>query len=133
MSRYSQRKKLYDKQDGICAYCFNQMTFENNRKNTVTRDHVVPVSRGAGAFDGSDNGLGKRHTDRCRCNGFGFCSLFSPLFRVGGHARAGQRDWRKLTGRLGLQAFSARLKSKKPPVRAALGMKKFLIIYQDVR
>lgn len=46
MSRYSQRKKLYDNQDGICAYCFNKMTFENNQRNTVTRDHVVPVSKG---------------------------------------------------------------------------------------
>lgn len=46
MSRYSQRKKLYDRQDGICAYCFNEMTFDNNRPNTVTRDHVIPRSKG---------------------------------------------------------------------------------------
>ncbi len=38
--------RLFEEQNGKCAYCGTDMTLKLGERNTVTKDHVVPRSKG---------------------------------------------------------------------------------------
>jgi len=42
VSRRRTLVRMFEAQDGRCAYCFNRMTLKLNRPMTATRDHVIP-------------------------------------------------------------------------------------------
>jgi len=46
MGQTAKRRRLYNEQSGLCAYCFNRMTMRLGYDNTCTIDHVVPKSKG---------------------------------------------------------------------------------------
>ena len=56
MTKKTVRQRLFNEQFGYCAYCFNKMTMKVGKKNTCTRDHVIP--RSAGGSNSSDNLVG---------------------------------------------------------------------------
>jgi uncharacterized protein (TIGR02646 family) len=39
-NRINRKRKIYDKQDGLCAYCLEKIKFED-----ATIDHVIPKSK----------------------------------------------------------------------------------------
>lgn len=38
--------RLFNEQSGLCAYCGKEMTLHLGKPNTITRDHVIPRSKG---------------------------------------------------------------------------------------
>lgn len=43
--------KLFKNQDGKCHYCRRNMTLDVDRHNSITRDHIIPRSRGGGGLE----------------------------------------------------------------------------------
>ncbi|MDE2020426.1 MAG: transposase [Patescibacteria group bacterium] len=56
LSSMKRRDELFHTQNGKCAYCKSEMTLRWGFPNTVTRDHIVPVS--AGGKDDASNLVG---------------------------------------------------------------------------
>ena len=62
MGQTAKRRRLYNEQSGLCAYCFNQMTMRLGQDNTCTIDHVIPKSKGG------DHGLVNSVAACAQCN-----------------------------------------------------------------